>query len=50
MELELELEQGRPGSVVCLAVGVCQEIEIGKLGMEGLKGNSFDSAVRLEDR
>ena len=40
----LELELGRSEPVVCLAVSVCSGIEIEKLGMESLKGNSF--AVR----
>lgn len=45
----MELELGPPGSAVCLA-GVCPETEIDNLGMEGLTGNSFDSAVRPGDR
>lgn len=50
MELELELERGRPESVLCLVVDVCPEIEVDKPGMEDLKDNSFDSAVQPGDR
>lgn len=50
MELEWELELGRPVSMLCLVVNVCPEIEIDKPGMEDLKDNSFDSAVQPGDR
>jgi hypothetical protein len=49
IKLELGLELGLPGSAVCLA-GVCPETEIDRLCMEGLKGSSFDSAVRPGDQ